>query len=389
MIRTKGGETKLKKSLITLAVMLTAAALVVVLCGPASAKVTGVCSGCHTMHNSQGGESMATGGPLATLLTNDCVGCHSSSDSSTTYVLGTSTVPVVNYTGGAPLTYLAGGNFYWVADSGGNNDAKGHNVLGISGVDSLSFAPGGFDCGDNNCHKSLAEEQGIIPEFGSGCQGCHLRPAHHADDSATVIGKEMYSTDGYYRFLSGHFTGEGYGVCGIEDSDWQANSSPINHNEYLGSSGEDKKEPSVSSIYVAFSKLGHTMTAFCCGCHGKFHQEQNISGEWIRHPSDAVIEDTGEYADAFGANGTGIGSYNPLVPVARPSLTGWTAPSAGVTLGTDMVMCLSCHRPHGSPHDDLLRWDYDNDMIAGGGSNTTGCFACHTKKDTGSDIQVQ
>jgi len=75
---------------------------------------------------------------------NDCVGCHSSSDSSTTYVLGTSTVPVVNFTGGEPTTHLAGGNFYWVADAGGNRDAAGHNVLGISGKDSLSFAPGGF-----------------------------------------------------------------------------------------------------------------------------------------------------------------------------------------------------------------------------------------------------
>ena len=369
----------MKKLLITLAVMLTAAALIVVFCGPAAAKVTGVCSGCHTMHNSQGGDPMATGGPLATLLTNDCVGCHSSNDSSTTYALGTSTVPVVNFTGGAPLKYLAGGNFYWVADSGGNDDAKGHNVLGISGVDSLLFAPGGFsECGTTNCHKSLAEEQDSIQEFGSGCQGCHLRPAHHADDSATVIGAASPSIDGYYRFLSGHATGENRGVCGIEDSDWQANYNAGDHNEYLGFSGDKEN---ASSIYAAFENLGHTMTAFCCGCHGSFHVEQS-SGEWIRHPSDAVIQNTGEYADAFGANGTGTGTYNPLVPVARPSLTDWTTPSAGVTLGTDMVMCLSCHRPHGSPYDDLLRWDYGN-MIAGGGDNTTGCFACHTKKDTG------
>jgi predicted CXXCH cytochrome family protein len=362
-----------KKSLITLAVLLTAATLIAVFYGQASAKVTGVCSDCHTMHNSQ------DGGPLATLLMDDCVGCHSSGDYSTTYDLGASKVPVVNYTSGEPTTYLAGGNFYWVADSGGNNDAKGHNVLGISGVDSLSFAPGGFDCGGNNCHKSLAEEQSIISVFGSGCQGCHLRPAHHADDSAPVTGAASSSTDGYYRFLSGHATSNDHGVCGIEDSDWQATHSAGDHNEYLGVSGKNENG---GPIYGAFLDLGHTMTAFCCGCHGNFHVEQS-SGEWIRHPSDAVIPNTGEYADAFGADGTGTGFYDPNVPVARPILTDWEAPSAGVTLGTDMVMCLSCHRPHGSPYDDLLRWDY-GDMLAGGGSNTTGCFACHTKKDTGS-----
>lgn len=377
----------MKKSLITLAVMLTAATLVAVFCGPATAKVTGVCGDCHTMHNSQDGATTATEGPYTALLMDDCVGCHSSNDSSPTKTIGVSTVPVVynlsepNYNPGT----LAGGNFWWVADSGGNNDAKGHNVLGISGVDSLVIAPGGFSCGGNACHDSLAEKQNLFSQFGSGCQGCHLRPAHHADDSATVIGKESYSTDGYYRFLSGHSIDpidEGYGVCGIEDSDWQATHNAGDHNEYLGFSG-DKENWDIRS----FSIRGHTMTAFCCGCHGNFHVEQS-SGEWIRHPSDAVIPNTGEYADAFGANDTGTGEYDPNVPVARPNLTSFTGPKSTVAVGTDMVMCLSCHRPHGSPYDDLLRWDY-GDMLANGGDNTTGCFACHTKKDTGSDIQVR
>ena len=342
--------------------MLTAGALAVVFCGPAAAKITGVCSGCHTMHNSQGGNPMATGGPHATLLVNDCVGCHSSSESSTTYSLGGCSVPVVNYTGGdEPLTYLAGGNFYWVADSGGNNDAKGHNVLGISGVDSLPFAPGGNSCsGLNNCHKSLAEEQTMIPEVGSGCQGCHLSPAHHADDSATVIGAESSSTDGYYRFLSGHGPNAyNHGVCGIEDSDWQAIKSSSNHNEYLGFSALKTFPISLSS--------GHTMTAFCCGCHGNFHIEQS-SGEWIRHPSDAVIPNEGEYQSAFSAG------YDPLVPVARPSLS---TVSPTVEIGTDMVMCLSCHRPHGSPYYKLMRWDYKNWP----GSGYDGCGKCHTSKN--------
>ena len=374
----------MKKSLVTLAVLLTAAALIAVFCGPAAAKVTGVCSGCHTMHNSQGGDPMATGGPLATLLTNDCVGCHSSSDSSTTYVLGTSTVPVVNFTGGAPATYLAGGNFWWVADKGGDDDAKGHNVLGISDdfLDPLPFAPGGGSCGSfNNCHKSLAEP---LPEelkfmfAGNGCQGCHLNPAHHADDSATVIGAQSSSTDGYYRFLSGHGPNAyNHGVCGIEDDDWQASKGPGDHNEYLGVSASKTVPISLSS--------GHTVTAFCCGCHGNFHVEQQcsvITGEckWIRHPSDAVIPDTGEYADAFDAGGTGTGIYNERVPVARPSLSNV---SSTVAIGTDMVMCLSCHRPHGSPNDDLLRWKYTGD---GGcdaqGKSECGCFVCHTQKGT-------
>ena len=363
----------MKKSLLTLTVMLVAAALIIVFSGPAAAKVTGVCSGCHTMHDSQGGSAMAAGGPHATLLMNDCVGCHSDSDSSTTYELGGCTVPVVNYTGsGAPSTYLAGGNFYWVQTEGGTDmsDAKGHNVFASNPDGTLTAAPGDPGMAGCNCHGSLATAD-------SGCQGCHREPAHHADDSATVIGAAANSTDGYYRFLSGHMSGGGKGVCGIEDSDWQASNGASDHNEYLGNALNLSSSANMSS-------LGHTMTGYCCGCHGNFHNENTAtdgSGEWIRHPSDAVIPNSGEYADAFGTSHV----YDPDVPVARPSLTGWTDPSGTVAIGTDMVMCLSCHRPHGSPYDDLLRWQYNGTggMIAGSGESSTGCFACHTKKDTG------
>ena len=49
-------------------------------------------------------------------LANDCLECHSSSSSSTV-ADGT---PIVYYTGScAPTEYLAGGNFWWVAQWGG------------------------------------------------------------------------------------------------------------------------------------------------------------------------------------------------------------------------------------------------------------------------------
>ena len=101
------------------------------------------------------------------------------------------------------------------------------------------------------------------------------------------------------------------------------------------------------------------MTGYCTGCHGDFHIEDDATAgsPWIRHPSDLIIPNSGEYASAFGASG-GTGTYDPLVPVARPSLSGWTVPVSTVTLGTDLVMCLSCHRAHASPYFKMLRWDY-------------------------------
>ena len=164
-------------------------------------------------------------------------------------------------------------------------------------------------------------------------------------------------------------SGGGSGVEGIEDDDWQYTNSSTDHNEYLGFVGSNNATSS------GFYNLDNTMTAYCCGCHGGFHT-QDDSGLWVRHPSDAYLPGgTTEYA--------AYTTYSPEAPVARPDLDGWTIPSSTVTPdgATDMVMCLSCHRAHGSPYDDMLRWDYDGQVAGGGGDDGTGCFTCHTTKD--------
>ena len=339
----------------------------------ACANVTGACDNCHTMHNSQGGVELHDEVYQA-LLTDDCVGCHSSTTGETIKTLGTSTVPVV-YNTTLPGTPLAGGNFYWVESV---SDAKGHNIFPDNIDEELSEAPGTtiLTCGlSDSCHENLSNPyvDGIDPDLARlngkyGCEGCHLSPAHHADDTVEPVIDSV--EEGWYRFLSGHESGEGFGVSGIEDDDWQSTKSSSDHNEYLGDSSYDKTEPG------NMSRLGNTVTGFCVGCHGNFHIEQR-DGSWIRHPSDTVIPNSGDYQDAFGAGGSGTGIYNSDVPVAREVLS---SVSSEVAVGFDMVMCLSCHVPHGSPYDDLLRWDYAT-MQAGGGSNTNGCFACHTSKD--------
>jgi predicted CXXCH cytochrome family protein len=66
-------------------------------------------------------------------------------------------------------------------------------------------------------------------------------------------------------------------------------------------------------------------------------------------------------------------NYSTEAPVA------WTNPDSP-SLETAVVMCLSCHRPHGSNQPDMLRWDYRN-MIAGDDTKSGGCFTCHTTKN--------
>lgn len=358
------------------------------------AKVTGQCSSCHTMHYSQGGAQPSdggAGGPYEYLLTNDCLGCHSASDGATWKDPVTGAPIVYNQ---SPPSYgdsygeinqgLAGGNFYWVAQV---DDTRGHNIFPGNPDDNLDKAPGEVylgsvsGCGTNACHNNLDQpfqaSAAFEPQHGYlngryGCRGCHMVSGfnkfsqittwHHADDSDTVSDS---AEEGWFRFLAGHFSGYEYGVSGIEDDDWQYTCSSTDHNEYLGKQ--------VASGTGGFVSIGaNTITAFCCGCHGKFHEKQQ-DGVWIRHPIDKLIP----ILNGYGAYTT----YDPLAPVARPDLTGWTGPSPLVNEGgteqKDMVMCLSCHRAHGSPYPDMLRWDYDA-LVVG-----KGCYTCHTAKVTG------
>ena len=345
----------------------------------ASARVTGTCGNCHTMHNSQNGTDVNSDA-IETLLANDCVGCHSAA-SGTTWKDTTTGAPIV-YNIAEPsfnaAKGLAGGNFYWVAQG---DDTKGHNIFSDNPDEALSGgAPGAktSGCGSNSCHDNLhhpAGNQGHGDLEGKyGCQGCHLNVAHHANDGHSDAYKLVTTVEqGWYRFLSGHQAGDGHGVEGGEDPDWQANSA--GHNEYLG------KVDSTGSWGFSGSgggsggggSLGHTTTAFCTGCHGLFHSEQTSGDAWVRHPSDAYLPGDDQYGS--------YKIYDSIAPVARETLP--AAPGSTVTAdgATDMVMCLSCHRPHGSPYSDLLRWDYDTMIAEGGGADGTGCFVCHTNKD--------
>ncbi len=368
--------------MIRAAIRLSIYLLPLLLCSSlAFAQARGPCVNCHTMHNSQNGLSVLAGGvDLQPALTVDtCVGCHTNSINSETIVdLGDGTrIPIVYNSGNEP-TYppngsssssLAGGNFYWVAQG---DDTKGHNVYGISAADSNLVEAPGWSVFCNDCHGSLATEA-------SGCRGCHVAK-HHSDDSSTVVdssgGGYRYLGDVMYRdfgYTGGFMVYSGNTVHGIEEEDWEQNPSSTNHNGYMGTD-------------VVYDNAGngpfltnYSVGQFCSGCHGNFHHAMNsaqevdnsVSGAWIRHPSDVIIPDEREYQSYT--------VYNPLAPVAKPSLAGMEN-SPGVVPGTDLVTCVSCHRPHGSPYPDMLRWDYDT-CVASSGDSDCGCFVCHTTKD--------
>jgi hypothetical protein len=311
----------------------------------------GSCVDCHTMHNSQDGQPMAyqvntsfTGfEPRTTtdnfLLVSDCVGCHTSTGSSTIV----NNVPIV-FSTSSFSNPLAGGNFSSVR----NNDFRGHNVVGIITQDStlVLVPPGGTEMSSQlNC----AGEFGCHGDRSAGKDNyTALKGAHHTDDSGGITGSSVGLS---YRFLEG--------ILGKEDNDWEQDNTSTSHNEYQGST----------------SSATDTISYICSKCHGKYHTwvggstEVGNSSPWLRHPTDISLKASGEYANYT--------DYSMVAPVARPDPDS-VAVTSQVTPGTDIIMCLSCHRAHASPHYKILRWDYKSSTLS---TALSGCNVCHTSKD--------
>lgn len=346
---------------------------------PLEAKVTGNCSNCHTMHNSQNGVFVATDRgsygtpPYTNLLKDTCVGCHMATDGTTWKDLFTG-APIVyntfppNYgasSGGGPNQGLAGGNFYWVATAGGNDPTKGHNVWGISGQDpNLADAPGAqsihWGCATPTCHQTLATNPAstTLPpndnRHKNGCEGCHLYVSHH-------------NNNGCYRYLCSHGypNDVSYGMRGAEDPNWENNPTSTTHNTYIAAVGKN----------LPLNFQGGNISSFCAVCHWTFHTLDTnpnngigTSSPWFRHPTDVVIPNSGEYSAYV--------TYDPIVPVGRPE--GNFPDPSQVRPGTDMVICMSCHRAHGSPYFKMMRWDYKSTTLS---TALSGCNVCHTSKN--------
>ncbi|MBI5055082.1 MAG: hypothetical protein HZB61_00500 [Nitrospirae bacterium] len=364
---------------------------------PLSAAITGDCSNCHTMHDSQNGSATATfgaagqpwtgTGPYRMLTKGDCLGCHGMGTANKIETLAGNSIPQVYHTDASGD--LAGGNFAYLtgAKGSGASDAKGHNVTDLGNSDDTLTGPPGY--------------HGTPTDFGttlncSGARGCHgtrsgnssasIKGAHHKNvDGQCDTADQIYNS---YRFLNG--------VKGFENMGsykWQ-NKDASNHNEYYGAITPMTYDGTCTICHIAPIPTGgikpssNTISAFCGTCHRAFHVINQLdvtqgigddtTSPFLRHPTDIVIPNSGEYANYNQGN---LNQYSVEAPVARTTVS--SSISSTVTPGADAVMCLSCHVAHASNYADMLRWDYSA-MIAGGGTNGTGCFTCHTSKDDGS-----
>lgn len=303
----------------TLFVVLLAVMALVLVNGVSSAAITGTCGTCHTMHNSQDGANVTyddagalTSTPRAYLLIGSCVYCHVDGAAKTTAAGGWD---VANSAANFPSGFFDG--------TSANNHSTVETVGAAVSVDDAFYS------------SSTPGDDGTAPADGSdqltcaGSTGCHMRTPgtyHHAASSD-------------FRFISG--------VAGLEaDLSAADMESAANHNVYDGSATG--------------------LNDFCATCHGTFHGTANTgSGPFVRHPTDNAV--TGDWA-------TPVVSYTNN-PWGFSSTAGMTTTAAYDTTNA-VVMCVSCHRAHGSANSDNLRFVYANQLA---GTAGTGCQGCHNK----------
>lgn len=342
----------MKKTYINL-IMLGAAATLFAFAGTAQAAVSGQCSDCHTMHNSQGGGDFPGVGPEApysSLLVNDCLGCHTTTSADP--LSDDAGYPYVAGSGFSDDNCLAGGFFtttnFLQTDNNSNNEHSMGTTALPAGYNATWYTgdTDGFGCaGSNGCHGNHVDENDMDAIAGG----------HHNTDSAYRI---LYVDT---EALGGSSALTVSAVDGVPTADYE---EALIANTSYGTAAASLDH----NVYSADAVADNTISELCAVCHGNFHGAGATSNStWIRHPTDVVIP--GDWIIGDETN-TLTDSDNKRNPV------GWDG--AVEDTGERKATCISCHRAHGTANADLLRWAYST-QDAGSGVDY-GCLGCHDKQ---------
>jgi cytochrome c553 len=316
----------------------------------------GLCNGCHSMHNSSDGVPVGRVPSRWLLQAADsssiCLNCHAGE--------GTPNSPSVFSPDGSALT--PGGDFYWLTKtfswaSGATPAAShGHNIVakdyGLIADPSLAQAPGGtyqsVDLGCTSCHDphgrgGVGTQGGDLPKAGSGSYG-------DTPPSGASLGN--------YRLLGGVNYNGGSQELGFT---------------FLNAAPVAAQNP---MIRFAESDASHVdygvgMSEWCANCHVAFLNNQGMGGMGDHHPagkqmSFSKINTYNTYLRTGDLSGSADTAYLQFVPFERgqgnASLldpTSTKGPGSGAR-----VMCLTCHRAHGSAFRVNGRWDLDAVLLA-------------------------
>ena len=322
----------------------------------------GHCDACHSMHNSAdnpigvgrggvetgftAGNSILTKGSDAS---STCLNCHKRNGG---YGVLSSDGSNMN----------AGGDFWWVAndyqypgrsEGSFNTDPgmnRGHNIIaadyGLTVVDEDNLtAPGGTYAagllGCTSCHDAHGQVAG-----GTKASGAPISVSGSYGAEDPIDG----SVHGNYRLL-----GDSAYEAGGESDEYDFSvDAPIARSD--GSGG-------------ALVDYGSGMSEWCSNCHD-FAGETNmhIAGD-TEHLGSGISTNYNSYiatGDWIGGGGNSANANDGLVPFER-GIDDGSLLNEESTVGPDgnsNVMCLTCHRAHGSAYSNAGRWDFEAELLA-------------------------
>jgi predicted CXXCH cytochrome family protein len=274
------------------------------------------CGGCHVMHGELAGQIVMIGNaPLLAVSspTDLCLTCHGGDNG----VFGLSPLNPPPERGAGNFVFLLEDNLNDGPDGQTNpidGAAAGHSVVSLA--NGLTPDP-----------QWLYGPGGNYPTNELSCISCH-DPHGNAN----------------FRLL--------YGVGPIQDGLFVfANPAP----EAVGLSVTDPLSEEADDNHTAYRS---GMSQWCANCHGQYHDGQGE--EIIEHEFDEDLsgEEQDTYnmynGDADPGGGNAATAYLAAVPFesAGAMIENEAGPSPG-----SRVMCLTCHRAHGSSAPHALRWD--------------------------------
>ncbi|MBI5237659.1 MAG: hypothetical protein HY887_04480 [Deltaproteobacteria bacterium] len=267
------------------------------------------------------------------------------------------------------------------------------------------------------------------------CTSCH--DPHGVSQASTPGSDNSSAIANDYRMLRKYPTGSGGGtdpdsdgpfaigntatkntssyIGGITGESGTGNYLPIDANDGVSTlSGTTNARRAIWPISNADNPVSATgknkysaaVGNWCAACHDNWHESndnlniaggQDAKGDWKRHPVNNVILE--QACTSAGTEKTCSGAGVPIIDAAFPRYIANTAAPTAVPVAdnatwymaapttdasTAKVFCLSCHFPHGSPYNDLLRWNYTS--AVGSGTQTgnevpsdRGCQLCHNR----------
>ncbi len=357
----------------------------------------GACDGCHSMHNSAGGETMVSAtaygeGSGAYLLrgsdfSSTCLHCHQQRGqiAPSDHLISTDDADMPP--GSPPIQLTPTGDFGWlkksytwttpwgVASSPG--ERHGHNIVAVDY---------GYAADQTHARAPL----GDYPAEALGCHSCHDPHGKYrrlADGSMVTTGLPIFDSGSYadspdpiagvsaagvYR----HLAGVGYQPKSLSGNHAFRYPSP----DAVSPSHYNRSEESTQTR-VAY---GRGFSEWCSNCHPAMLSNGYVSGmAGLRHPAGngaplgpQVSATYGRYVASGNVRGDPRRSYSSLTPFeertgdyrvlkshARNDDTYLDGPAPEAN-----VSCLSCHRSHASAFDHKTRYGIDNEFITLGDS---------------------